>query len=88
MKDTRSNIHKGSYFDPYMVSHEELVDHIRYDQFSQVEIRGDYKFLCRRNDYLWITNAPEGTVICQDIFVNSENNRDIFFYETYPRVGD
>lgn len=74
---------KGGYFDPYMVSHRELMRHIEYDNFSQVEMRGEYKFLCRGNDGLWITDAPEGFAICQDIVVNSKDGRDIVFYECY-----
>ena len=79
------NLRKGDYYDPYMVSHEELMRHIQYDKFSQVEMWGKYKFLCRSNDYIWITDAPEGTVICKDLVVNSDDNMDIVFYETYPR---
>lgn len=84
MTDTkRREIPKGHYFNPYMVSHEDLMDHILYDKFSQVEIWGDYKFLCRNDNYLWITDAPEGTVIVDDLVVNSENNHEIKFYKYY-----
>ena len=83
MRTRYRHLRKGDYYDPYMVSHEELIRHIRYDEFSQVEVRGEYKFLCRSNDHIWITDAPEGTVICNDLVVNSDDNREIVFYETY-----
>ena len=83
MRTKYPNLRKGDYYDPYTVSHENLMDHIKYDMFSQVEVWGKYKFLCRRNDYIWITDAPEGTVIVDDLVVNNDDNQEILFYKSY-----